>query len=123
MGKRSGQVLKILREQDNAPSVWWTDDGKRLGTFDGHNGAVWSCDITCAYTIWLSLRSRSSLLSSCAGESDRLITASADQSVRIWDMRTGKELFQVRVFTLHRKTGRVKPSQGGVCSWAGCGSV
>lgn len=34
--------------QNNTPCVWWSEDGKRLGTFDGHNGAVWSCDITCA---------------------------------------------------------------------------
>lgn len=28
------------------------------------------------------------------GDSDRLITASADQTVRIWELQTGKELFQ-----------------------------
>lgn len=32
-----------------------------------------------------------------AGESERLITASADQSVRIWDMQNGKELFQFKM--------------------------
>jgi translation initiation factor 3 subunit I len=32
-------------------------------------------------------------LHTLAGESDRLITASADQTVRIWEMQSGKELF------------------------------
>ncbi|MEW5303151.1 MAG: hypothetical protein WDW36_005871 [Sanguina aurantia] len=56
------------------PCLWSSDDGRRLGTYEGHNGAIWSCDIT-----W---------------DSDRLITASADQTVRIWELQTGKELFQ-----------------------------
>jgi len=33
--------------QNNQPCLWWSDDGKRVGTFEGHNGAVWSCDMTC----------------------------------------------------------------------------
>lgn len=32
----------------------------------------------------------------CAGDSERLLTASADQTVRIWQLRTGKELFQFK---------------------------
>lgn len=31
------------------------------------------------------------------GESDRLVTTSADQSMRIWDMQYGKELFQFKM--------------------------
>lgn len=73
---REGDLL-ISCAKNNTPCVWWSEDGKRLGTFDGHNGAVWSCDIT-----W---------------DSSRLITASADQTVRYWDMQTGKELFQFKL--------------------------
>ncbi len=36
-------------------------------------------------------------LSLLAGDSDRLITASADQTVRFWEMQTGKELFQFKL--------------------------
>ncbi len=44
-----------------------------------------------------------------AGDSDRLITGSADQTIRIWDLPTGKELFQIR----HREPCRaVKLSAG-----------
>ncbi len=27
--------------KDNKPSVWYSHNGERLGTFDGHNGACW----------------------------------------------------------------------------------
>jgi translation initiation factor 3 subunit I len=58
------------------PCLWWAEDGSRIGTYEGHNGAVWSCDIT-----W---------------DSDRLLTASADQTPRIWQLDTGKELAQIK---------------------------
>lgn len=59
------------------PCLWFAEDGKRIGTYEGHNGAVWSCDMTI--------------------DSERLITASADQTVRIWNLPTGEELFQIRM--------------------------
>ena len=31
------------------PCVWFTDNGELAGTFAGHNGAVWSCDVSCTY--------------------------------------------------------------------------
>lgn len=49
--------------------LWSGEDGTRIGTYEGHNGAVWTCDISM--------------------DSQRLITASADQTVRIWDLPTG----------------------------------
>mmetsp|Transcript_93 Transcript_93/g.148 ORF Transcript_93/g.148 Transcript_93/m.148 type:complete len:328 (+) Transcript_93:115-1098(+) len=69
---REGDLL-ISCGKNTTPCVWWSDDGKRLGTFEGHTGAVWSCDMT-----W---------------DSDRLVTASADQSVRVWDMQTGETMY------------------------------
>ncbi|KAL6764012.1 eukaryotic initiation factor [Haematococcus lacustris] len=69
--------LLVSCAKNSAACLWWVEDGKRLGTFDGHNGAIWSCDIT-----W---------------DSDRLITAAADQTVKIWDMQTGKTLFTVQM--------------------------
>jgi hypothetical protein len=59
------------------PCLWLAEDGTRLGTYEGHNGAVWTCDIS--------------------ADSSRLITSSADQSVRIWDLPTGKELHQIKM--------------------------
>lgn len=69
---REGDLL-VSCAKDHKPNLWYSDDGTRVGTFDGHNGAVWTCDFD-----W---------------ESTRLITASADSSVRLWDVQTGECLF------------------------------
>lgn len=69
---REGDLL-FSCAKDHTPTVWFADNGERLGTYRGHNGAVWSCDV-----------SRDSLL---------LITGSADQSAKLWDVQTGHQLF------------------------------
>jgi hypothetical protein len=71
----------------------------RSGTFVGHNGAVWSCDIN--------------------SDSTRLITASADSSVRIWSMNGGEELFK---FALNEPCRAIsyalgEPPGGGLRPW------
>lgn len=70
---REGDLL-ISCAKDLKPCVWFSEDGVRLGTLDGHNGAVW----TAAFT----------------EDSERIITASADQTVRLWQTETGTELFR-----------------------------
>ncbi len=86
----------------------------RVGSFNGHNGTVWTCDITCELQLLstfhlqvqhllrsmqqLALRglltSAVCLLTvSCAppaGDSAKLITGSADSSARLWDIQNGK---------------------------------
>lgn len=42
---RDGDLL-FSCAKDHHPTVWYSDNGERLGTYRGHNGAVWSCDIT-----------------------------------------------------------------------------
>ena len=32
--------------KDNKPTVWLSENGERLGTYNGHNGAVWCVDVT-----------------------------------------------------------------------------
>ena len=61
--------LLFSAAKDKSPCVWFTHSGERLGTYKGHNGAVWNLDVD--YT------------------STHLLTASADFSVRLWDVKTG----------------------------------
>ncbi|CAI9089258.1 OLC1v1023799C1 [Oldenlandia corymbosa var. corymbosa] len=62
--------------KDNNPTVWFADNGERLGTYRGHNGAVWSCDVS--------------------RDSSLLMTGSADQSAKLWSVQTGMPLFTFR---------------------------
>lgn len=61
--------LLFSASKDSVPSVWRAENGERLGTFDGHKGAVWDLDADRFST--------------------RLMTASADATARLWDMETG----------------------------------
>ncbi|KAJ2991649.1 Eukaryotic translation initiation factor 3 subunit I [Globomyces sp. JEL0801] len=60
--------------KDNQPSVWYSHNGERLGTFDGHNGTVWDIAIS--------------------RDSNLLLTASADNTCRLWNINNGVQLFQ-----------------------------
>lgn len=31
--------------KDNKPNIWYTVNGERLGTLNGHMGAVWCIDV------------------------------------------------------------------------------
>jgi hypothetical protein len=39
--------LLFSSAKDNAPSVWYSINGERLGTYKGHGGAVWCIDVDC----------------------------------------------------------------------------
>jgi len=58
--------------KDDTPTAWLTSNGERLGTYDGHQGAVWCLDVT--------------------KDSNLLLTAGADQTVKLWEVGTGKML-------------------------------
>ncbi|KAK8581484.1 hypothetical protein V6N12_071705 [Hibiscus sabdariffa] len=69
---RDGDLL-FSCAKDHTPTVWFADNGERLGTYRGHNGAVWCCDVS--------------------RNSARLIMGSADQTVKLWNVQTGAQLF------------------------------
>lgn len=75
MYNREGDLL-ISCARDKDACLWYQEDGTRLGTFTGHDGVIYTADIS-----W---------------DSERLITASGDSTVRLWEMETGEELFQFR---------------------------
>ncbi|KAL3677997.1 hypothetical protein R1sor_020953 [Riccia sorocarpa] len=68
---RDGDLL-ISCAKDHNPNVWYSHNGDRLGTYRGHNGAVWCCDVS--------------------RHTERLLTGSADQSAILWDVETGAKL-------------------------------
>ena len=43
---REGDLL-FSSAKDPTPNVWYTVNGERLGTFKGHQGAVWAIDVNC----------------------------------------------------------------------------
>ncbi|KAJ6356610.1 hypothetical protein OIU78_004664, partial [Salix suchowensis] len=61
---REGDLL-VSCAKDHNPTVWFADNGERLGTYHGHNGAVWCCDVS----------------------------SNADQSVKLWNVQTGAQLY------------------------------
>lgn len=59
--------------KDHKPCVWYADTGLRLGTYNGHKGSVWHCDTNFTSTLFL--------------------TGAADNTAKLWELETGKELF------------------------------
>ena len=69
---RDGDLL-FSCAKDHNPTVWFADNGERLGTYRGHNGAGWTCNVSRG--------------------SPRLITGSADQTAKLWDVQSGLQLY------------------------------
>lgn len=61
--------------KDKSPCVWSSETGERIGTYEGHSGAVYGLDVT--------------------RDSKFLLTGSADNTVRVWDTVTGKQLVEL----------------------------
>ncbi|XP_077293051.1 eukaryotic translation initiation factor 3 subunit i [Arctopsyche grandis] len=67
---REGDLL-FTAGKDSRPNVWWSLNGERLGTFNGHNGVVWCIDVNWHSTVVMS--------------------GAGDASCRLWDLATGRE--------------------------------
>ncbi|CAG7846299.1 Eukaryotic translation initiation factor 3 subunit I {ECO:0000255/HAMAP-Rule:MF_03008} Short=eIF3i {ECO:0000255/HAMAP-Rule:MF_03008}; AltName: Full=Eukaryotic translation initiation factor 3 39 kDa subunit homolog {ECO:0000255/HAMAP-Rule:MF_03008}; Short=eIF-3 39 kDa subunit homolog {ECO:0000255/HAMAP-Rule:MF_03008} [Serendipita indica DSM 11827] len=59
--------------KDHRINVWYSHNGERLGTYDGHNGTIWTVDVD--------------------SESRFLVSGSADNMMKLWEVKTGKCLF------------------------------
>lgn len=79
--ERPVTMIKFSREGDILFScskgkqfaAWWTKNGERIGTYNGHNGSVWAIDVT--------------------ADTKTIVSGSADLSAKLWDCASGKELF------------------------------
>ncbi|XP_004364074.2 Trip1-PA [Capsaspora owczarzaki ATCC 30864] len=81
---KEGDLLFSV-SKDKLANVWFSHNGERLGTYDGHNGTVWCIDVDYA--------------------SKYVLTGSADQSARLWECRTGKQLVKFATPTSVRTCG------------------
>jgi len=81
---RVGDLL-FSSAKDSKPTVWFTINGERLGTYNGHGGAVWCLDPS-----W---------------DTKHLLTGSADNSCKIWDVETGTEILQFETGSAVRSCG------------------
>ncbi|XP_030837855.1 eukaryotic translation initiation factor 3 subunit I [Strongylocentrotus purpuratus] len=81
---REGDLL-FSTAKDTTPNIWYSVNGERLGTFEGHSGAVWCIDVD-----W---------------ESQKAITGSADNTMRMWDIKTGKCTTQLEYKSAVRTCG------------------
>lgn len=68
---REGDIV-FTTGKDGVATAWYSSNGERLGTYKGHNGAVWSCDVNFSTTIFA--------------------TSSADNTARLWNAETGEPL-------------------------------
>ncbi|KAE8382839.1 eukaryotic translation initiation factor 3 subunit I [Aspergillus bertholletiae] len=66
---RDGDLLFSVAK-DKIVCAWWSANGERLGTYTGHQGAIWTVDVS-PNTILLA-------------------TGSADNTVRLWNVKTGE---------------------------------
>jgi len=41
---RDGDLLFSVAK-DARPTVWWSENGERVGTYEGHSGALWCIDV------------------------------------------------------------------------------
>ncbi|SSD59194.1 probable Eukaryotic translation initiation factor 3 subunit I [Saccharomycodes ludwigii] len=62
--------------KDTDASVWFSHNGERLGTLIGHNGSIFSVDID--------------------KDSKYCITASSDETVKLWNLKTGEIFDEIK---------------------------
>lgn len=86
---KDGDIL-FSTAKDQIICAWFSANGERLGTYSGHQGALWTVDVDPSTTL--------------------LASGAADNTVRLWDVRTGK---CVKVWDFNTAVKRVEFSEDG----------
>ncbi|KIW11246.1 eukaryotic translation initiation factor 3 subunit I [Exophiala spinifera] len=76
--------------KDKVICAWFTSNGERLGTYTGHQGAIWTVDVS----------------PNC----ELLASGSADNTIRLWNVRTGEN---VKTWEFPTAVKRVQFSEDG----------
>ncbi|XP_065838836.1 eukaryotic translation initiation factor 3 subunit I-like [Oscarella lobularis] len=71
--------------KDTNPTAWYSINGERLGTYDGHTGAIWCIDVN-----W---------------DTSVVLTGAADNTARLWDCATGRQTDVIERKTAIRACG------------------
>lgn len=66
---RDGDIIFSV-SKDQVICAWFSANGERLGTYHGHQGAIWTVDVDPTTTM--------------------IASGAADNTLRLWDIRTGK---------------------------------
>jgi translation initiation factor 3 subunit I len=66
---REGDLLFSVAK-DNAASIWYSSNGERLGTLEGHQGVIWSIDVD--------------------PESELCATGGGDLAIKLWKVENGQ---------------------------------
>lgn len=127
--------------KDGVCSVWWTHNGVRLGTYDGHEGAIWDCAVDFnseklltggfrphesvsvfarvgASTPQSAVGLNASPFLSCPGFIClRFVSAAcSDRTVKMWDVQSGKALQTWRHSAVIRNVDWARGAEMFVCS-------
>ena len=86
---KDGDILFSVAK-DQIICAWFSANGERLGTYHGHQGALWTIDVDSTTTL--------------------LASGAADNTARLWDIRTGKCL---KVWDFNTAVKRVEFTEDG----------
>ncbi|POS87437.1 putative eukaryotic translation initiation factor 3 subunit I, partial [Erysiphe pulchra] len=86
---RDGDII-FSTAKDQHICAWFSNNGERLGTYHGHQGAIWTVDVDPTSTI--------------------IASGAADNTVRLWDVKTGKCL---KVWDFNTAVKRVEFNEDG----------
>ncbi|KAF5402850.1 Eukaryotic translation initiation factor 3 subunit I [Paragonimus heterotremus] len=68
---RDGDLI-FTAAKNSVANVWFSANGERLGSYNGHDGVIWWIDVDYSTT--------------------NLLTASGDYHCKLWDIETGNQL-------------------------------